>query len=148
MLFVGGEMERRGMKGRIYKEWWFGKEDGVGGVGVMVKEELCEKVVEVRRVSDRVMTVVVVEEDVLRLISWYAPQSGRSLEENQKNQMSFSRHDHPLSSTHDHNNNTICHSQLINSFIQTQHEHQICRSFFVFDVYSTHCSHHGSFCPS
>ena len=33
----------------------------------MVKEELCEKVVEVRSVSHRVMTVVVFEEDVLRL---------------------------------------------------------------------------------
>ena len=33
----------------------------------MVKEELCEKLLEVRMVSDRVMTVVVVfEEDVLR----------------------------------------------------------------------------------
>ena len=50
----------------------------------MVKEELCEKVVEVRRVSDGVMTVVVVfEEDVLRLICRYALQSGRSLEEKQ-----------------------------------------------------------------
>ena len=39
--------------------------------------------VEVRRVSDRVMTVVVFEEDVLRLIYGYAPQSGRSLEEKQ-----------------------------------------------------------------
>ena len=29
------------------------------------------------------MTVVVFEEDVLRLICWYAPQSGRSLEEDQ-----------------------------------------------------------------
>ena len=48
-----------GMKGRRYKLWWSGKRDGVGGVGVMVKEELCEKVVEVRMVSDRVMTVVV-----------------------------------------------------------------------------------------
>ena len=27
--------------------WWSGKGDGVGCVGVMVKEELCEKVVEV-----------------------------------------------------------------------------------------------------
>ena len=35
-------------------------EDGFGGVGFMVKEELCEKMVEVRRVSDRVMAVVVV----------------------------------------------------------------------------------------
>ena len=43
----------------------------------MVKEELCEKVVEVRKVSDRVMTVVVFEEDVLRLICGYAPRSGR-----------------------------------------------------------------------
>ena len=44
----------------------------------MVKEELCEKVVEPRRVSDRVMTVVVVfEEDVMRLIGEYAPQSRR-----------------------------------------------------------------------
>ena len=24
----------------------------------------------------------------------------------------------------------------------------MCRSFFVFELYSTHCSHHGSLCPS
>ena len=47
------------MKGRRYKLWWSEKIDEVGGVGVMVKEELCEKVVEVRRVGDRVMTLVV-----------------------------------------------------------------------------------------
>ena len=47
----------------------------------MVKEELCEKVLEVRRVSDRVMTVVVFEEDVVRLICGYAAHSGSSLEE-------------------------------------------------------------------
>ena len=50
----------------------------------MVKEVLCENVVEVRRVSDRVMTIVIVfYEDLLRLICGYAPQSGRSLEEKQ-----------------------------------------------------------------
>ena len=66
-----------GMKGRRYKLWWSGKGDGVGGVGATVNEELCEKVLEVRRVSDRVMTLVVVfEEDVRRLICGYAPQSG------------------------------------------------------------------------
>ena len=32
-----------GMKGRRYSLWWSG--NGVGCVGVMVKEELCEKVV-------------------------------------------------------------------------------------------------------
>ena len=41
-----------GMKGRRYKPWLSGIGDGVGGVGVMVKEELCEKMVEVIRVSD------------------------------------------------------------------------------------------------
>ena len=39
-------------KGRRYELWWSGKGDGVGGVGVMVKGELCEKVIEVRRVSN------------------------------------------------------------------------------------------------
>ena len=62
------------MEGRRYKLWWSGKGDGVDGVEVLVKEELCEKVVEVRRASDRAMTAVVVfEEDVLRLICGYAP---------------------------------------------------------------------------
>ena len=71
-----------GMMGRRYRLWLSGKGDGVGGVGVKVKEELCEKVVEVRRVSYRVVTLVVVfEEYVLRLICGYAPQSGRNFEE-------------------------------------------------------------------
>ena len=64
-----------GVKGRRYKLWWSGNSDGTGGVGVLVKEELCEEVVEVRRRSDRVMTVVMVlEEEVLRIICVYGPQ--------------------------------------------------------------------------
>ena len=77
----GGRM--LGIKGRRYKLWWSGRGDGVGGVGVMVKGVLCEKVVEVRRISNKVMTLVVFEEDVLRLICGYAPQCGRSLGEKQ-----------------------------------------------------------------
>ena len=66
-----------GMKRRRYVLWWSGKGDRVVGVEVMLKEELFEKVVEV---SDRAMTTVVVfEEDVLRLICGHAPQSGRIL---------------------------------------------------------------------
>ena len=58
-----------GVIGRRYRLLWSGKEDGVGGVGIIVKDELCEKVVEVRRVCNRVMTLFVVsEEDDLRLI--------------------------------------------------------------------------------
>ena len=42
-----------------------------------------------------------------------------------QNLMPFSRHDHTVSSTHDHTTNTVCHSQLIYGFIQTQHH--VCR---------------------
>ena len=47
------------MKGRRYKLWFSGKGDGFV-VGVMVKEQLCEKVVEVRRVIDGVTVVVLI----------------------------------------------------------------------------------------
>ena len=71
------------MKRRRSKLWWSGKGDGVSDVVFMVKEELCEKMVRVTMVGDRVMTVVVFEEDVLRLICGYVPQGGRSSEEKQ-----------------------------------------------------------------
>ena len=68
------------MNGWRYKLRWSGKGDGVG---VMVREKLCDKVVEVRRLSDRVKTVVVFEENVLRLICGYALLSGRRFMEKQ-----------------------------------------------------------------
>lgn len=46
------------------------------GVGVLVKEELCEKVVDVSRKSDRVMMIVAFEDEVVRVICGYAPHSG------------------------------------------------------------------------
>ena len=55
------------------KLWWSGKGDGVGSVAAMVKEELCEKVGKIRRMSDRVLAVVLAfEEDVLGLTCGYA----------------------------------------------------------------------------
>ena len=64
-----------GMEGRRHRLWWSGNGDEVGGVEVKEKEELCW-VVEGRRVSDRVMAVVLIfEEDVLRLICEHAIQS-------------------------------------------------------------------------
>lgn len=70
-----------GAKGRRYKLWWKG-DDGTGGVGVMVKEELADKVLEVRRRSVRVIGVVMVIGKVtVRVISGYAPQRNRAEEE-------------------------------------------------------------------
>ena len=67
-----------GMEERRYKLWWSGKGDAFGGDGVMVKEELCEKVVDVGRVRDGVVAVVLIfEEGVPRLICRYTLQNER-----------------------------------------------------------------------
>ena len=42
-----------GVKGRRYKLWWCGNDDKTGGVGILVKEELCENVEEVRSRCDK-----------------------------------------------------------------------------------------------
>ena len=65
-----------------FKLWWCGNRYGCGGVGAMMKEQLYQKVVEVRIMSHRVMVVVLVFYDnVLRLICEYAQQSVRSFED-------------------------------------------------------------------
>ena len=61
--------------------WWSGNQEGHGGVGVLVKEELYGIVNEVRRVNDRVISLVIVFEEVLRVVCTYAPQSGKSIED-------------------------------------------------------------------
>ena len=51
----------------------------MGGVGILVKEKLCKKVVEVQRKSDRLMTMMLVfEEEDIKVILACAPQVGRS----------------------------------------------------------------------
>ena len=68
-----------GVKGRRYKLWWCGNDDNTGGVGILVKEELCENVVDVRRRCDGVMAVgLVFGEEVVRVICAYAPQSKKA----------------------------------------------------------------------
>ena len=51
--------------------WWSGNFEGYGGVGVLVKEELYDEVVEVRRVNDRVMSLAIVFEEVVRVVWSY-----------------------------------------------------------------------------
>ena len=46
-----------GVKGRRYKLWWCGNADKTEDVGILVKEELCKNVVEVKRRCDRVMAI-------------------------------------------------------------------------------------------
>ena len=66
-----------GCRGWRYKLWWSGSNHRIEGVGIFVKEELFEKVLEVRRKSDSVMAMVLsFEEEVIRVICAYAPQVG------------------------------------------------------------------------
>ena len=61
--------------------WWSCNQEGHGGVGVLAKEELFDKVVEVRRVNDRVMSLaIVLVVEVVRVVWAYAPQGGKSME--------------------------------------------------------------------
>ena len=62
-----------------FKLWWAGEQgQRRGGVGVMMREEMMDKVVKVERVSPRIMKIcVVMGSEVCQIFSVYAPQSGR-----------------------------------------------------------------------
>ena len=72
--FIGGEQR--------YKLWWSGGRDGRYGVGLMLREELVDRVIEVVRISDRLMKIkMVLGRQVAHIFSVYAPQQGRPEEE-------------------------------------------------------------------
>ena len=65
-----------------FRLFWCGEMRGCGGVGIMVRKSLCDKVVQVRRVNPRIIGVdFVVGRKVIQVFSVYAPQPGRSMEE-------------------------------------------------------------------
>ena len=65
-----------------YKMFWKGENIGQGGVAVMVKRDLVDSVMEVKRVSARILVVeIAINGKVLSVISVYGPQSGMSEDE-------------------------------------------------------------------
>src|SRR5213083_131660 len=70
-----------GAKGKRYKFFWKGK-DGLAGVGVLVAEKWVERVIEVKKMSERMMLLrVSIGANILNVISGYAPQVGCSIED-------------------------------------------------------------------
>ena len=71
----------RTMTGGKYKLFW--KEcSGVSGMGVIVSEEFIDKVVEVTKVSKRLMMIkLIVGKCLVNVVAAYASQTGRSQEE-------------------------------------------------------------------
>ncbi|KAK3545490.1 hypothetical protein QTP70_007730 [Hemibagrus guttatus] len=68
--------------GAGFKLFYYGVDSKRNGVGVVLKEEFVRNVLEVKRVSDRVMDLKLEFEGVmLNVVSGYAPQVGCELEE-------------------------------------------------------------------
>ena len=78
------EVRWRGASARIitgktsqYKLLWVGNNSGYGGVGIFVAKKWVEKVIEVKRVSDRLMMIkLLVDNRTVAIVSTYAPQQG------------------------------------------------------------------------
>nr|GEV75977.1 hypothetical protein [Tanacetum cinerariifolium] len=65
----------RTREGNQYKLWYSGSATAQNGVGVVVASYLKDKVVQVFKISDRIMLVrLVIEEESINVISAYAPQ--------------------------------------------------------------------------
>ena len=62
-----------------YKLIWKGNSEGTAGVGVLVASELADRIIRVERISDRVIAVdLVIGKQIVKVVSCYAPQAGRS----------------------------------------------------------------------
>ncbi|KAK3541918.1 hypothetical protein QTP86_008096 [Hemibagrus guttatus] len=71
--------------GAGFKLFYYGVDSKRNGVGVVLKEEFVRNVLEVKRVSDRVMSLKVeIEGVMLNVVSGYAPQVGCELEEKER----------------------------------------------------------------
>ena len=60
------EVRQRGMGsksegslGRRFKPWWSGNDDEICGVKILVRGDLCMNVVEIKRISDKVMSMLI-----------------------------------------------------------------------------------------
>ena len=64
------------------KLFYNGVDGRKNGIGIVVREELAESVLEVKRVSDRLMTMKLnLKGSILNIVSAYAPQINNSMEE-------------------------------------------------------------------
>ncbi|KAK3571765.1 hypothetical protein QTP86_018713, partial [Hemibagrus guttatus] len=71
--------------GAGFKLFYYGVDSKRNGVGVVLKEEFVRNVLEVKRVSDMVMSLKLeIEGVMLNVVSGYAPQAGCELEEKER----------------------------------------------------------------
>ncbi|GKE39425.1 craniofacial development protein 2, partial [Tanacetum coccineum] len=69
-------------EGNGYKLWYSGSPTAKNGVGIILKECLKDKVIQVNRCSDSIITsTLLIEGETVNVISAYAPQVGLSEED-------------------------------------------------------------------
>ena len=56
-----------------YKCFWIGNELGTGGVGVLLPEKGIDKVLDIKRVSDRLRMIKMIVGEVVTVLSVYTP---------------------------------------------------------------------------
>src|SRR6267154_2195756 len=81
-----------GEEGKRYKFFGMGCGEGLAGVGVLVVEKWVENVIEVKKLSERIMLIrVSIGVNILNVISGYAPQVGRAIVEMEKFWLALSK---------------------------------------------------------
>ena len=84
----GCKVFREGEEG--YKFLWKGENDKRGGVGILIREELEKEIVEVKRITTIIMKIkLVMEGNLMHVISAYASQVGKMKEEKEEERRSF-----------------------------------------------------------
>ena len=65
-----------------FKLWYCGNADGTAGVGILIKQCLAERVLEVVRTDERIIKIkILLGKTIYHVYSVYAPQSGRTAQE-------------------------------------------------------------------
>ena len=85
-IFCLQETKWKGSKARniggVCKIFYNGADGRKNGIGIVLREELAESVLEMKRVSDRLMAMKLeVNGSILNIVSEYVPQVNNSMEE-------------------------------------------------------------------
>ena len=84
MLHLGGEVQRWCRYFGNHKLWWSGGEESLNGVGVIFKENLIDKIIQVERCGDRIIKLKLVLEGIIYNFISHMPHKSEDLGKRKK----------------------------------------------------------------
>src|SRR5437867_2155842 len=79
-------------EGRRYKFFRMGCKEGSAGVGVLVAGKWVENVIDIKKLSERIMLIrVSIGMNIMNVISGYAPQVGRAMVDKEESWLALSK---------------------------------------------------------